>query len=414
MTDTLFIRLRNDTTGSSATDPAVACCVLREDGSAPIEHLAPAALAARAAGHRVVAFIPAADVLALTVSLPPMSIAKARAALPYALEDQLAGELESQHFVLGPRLADGRWTVRVIARARVEHHRATLRAMGIEPEAIVSEADALRDKPGDLMLWLDRDEAHWRAPGQQTVSLPADALMDGATLALRDTPAATLGLRAHAEPDDLARHSLALEALGGQFLQLATQSLSAGALPWLAAQYDPSQAVNLLHGELAPQRRHMSGGEAWRWPARLAVAAFALWLLGWGIDAWRVQQAAAPVDAALLAAVRPLDPAAGSPGTARASLQARLADWDRREQDASRTPLIRAAAALAEARTLAPTLQVLALQQREDGQVTARFGVDDAALRETVRATLLAAGWRDATGDAGATTEFSLVWGAPP
>ncbi|MFM7706665.1 MAG: hypothetical protein ACKO9D_01360, partial [Gammaproteobacteria bacterium] len=62
MTDTLFIRLR-DADADAATD--LECCVAEGGGVSAVERLPPAALAARAAGRRVVAFLPAADTLAM-------------------------------------------------------------------------------------------------------------------------------------------------------------------------------------------------------------------------------------------------------------------------------------------------------------------------------------------------------------
>ncbi|MFM7625969.1 MAG: type II secretion system protein GspL [Gammaproteobacteria bacterium] len=421
MTDTLFIRLR-DANADAATD--LECCVAEGGGVSAVERLPPAALAARAAGRRVVAFLPAADTLAMAVTLPPMSAAKARAALPYALEDQLAGDLESQHFAVGSRLEDGRWPVRVIARTRLQDALAVLRTSGIDPHAVVAESDALRDKPGDLMLWLDGDDAHWRAPGRQTVSLPADMLADGAASALGATAAGSLGLRVHGTPADLVRHAAALDALGGQFLQAASQALPDGALPWLAAQYDPAQAVDLLQGEFAPRRHPDAGFDAWRWPLRLAAAAVLLQICGWTMEAWRLHRAAAPVEAALLAAARPLDATLQTPEAARELLRTRMADWDRRERDPALSPLLRASATLVAGRAAVPMLQVRALQQRADGSIVGRFEAGDAATQQAARSALLAAGWTDTTvadptaadpAAAGATAgTFSLLWSAAP
>lgn len=407
MTPPLF--LRSTTTGPSA--PFEACLAVDGVdtliGPAPLE-----ALAQRAASHPVVVFVPAADTLSLAVTLPPMSASKARAALPFALEDQLAGDLEHQHFALGARLPDGRWPVRVVARARLEGWLKPLRDAGIEPQAVVADADTLRDKPGDLMLWLDGDEAHWRAPGQPPVSLPAEALAEGPALALGDVPQGTLGLRVHGTPAGLARYSAAIEAVGRGSLQVAAQALPEGALPWLAAQHDPARTLNLLQGEYAPVRARRAGSDAWRWPLRLAAVAVALQVIGWGLEAWRLQRAAAPVDAALIEAARPLGPAVEDADAARGLIRSRLADWDRRERDPSRSPLVQAASTIIDARVAAPGLTLLSLRQSEDGTVAARFEAGDAPSLQSAREALLAAGWTEQPGAAG--TGLDLSWRAAP
>ena len=415
MTDTLFIRLPAAAGAAADGDALMDCFDPGAEHGMTTQRVAPASLAERARGKRLVAFIPASDTLSVAVELPPMSAAKARAALPYALEDQLAGDLETQHFALGTRLADGRWPVRVIARARLERHLGLLRGLGVEPQAIVAEADVLRDKPGDLMLWLDGDDAHWRAPGRPTVTLPIDALQDGPAFALGETPASALGLRVHGEPADLARHTVALDAIGAGFLQSASQALPDGPLPWLAAQYDPTQAVNLLQGAFAPTRQTSVGLDAWRWPLRLAAVAVALQFIGWGLEAWRLHRLATPLDAAMVQAARPLDPAIQDPDAARTLLRSRLAAWDRRERDPAASPLMRASATVTDARVAAPSLQMLALRQGPDGRITARFEAGDVPAAQTAREALLAAGWTPPT--SGASDDgagFALDWSVQP
>jgi len=415
MSDTLFIRLPAAPILAALGDVPLECCLSSGGIGGATQRVALASLSAHAAGKRVVAFIPAAETLALAVELPPMSAAKARSALPYALEDQLAGDLESQHFALGTRLADGRWPVRVIARERLDRYLGVLRGVGVEPQAIVAEADVLRDKPGDLMLWLDGDDAHWRAPGRPTVTLPIDALQDGPAFALGDTTPGALGLRVHGTPTDLERHAASLESIGAGFLQSASQALPDGPLPWLAAQYDPTQAVNLLQGGYAPARSAAAGLDAWRWPLRLAAVAVALQFIGWGLEAWRLHRLATPLDTAVVQAARPLDPGIQDPDAARTLLRSRLAAWDRRERDPAASPLMRASATVIDARVAAPSLQMVALRQGPDGRITARFEAGDVPAAQTAREALLAAGWTPPT--SGASDDgagFALDWSAEP
>jgi len=415
MSDTLFIRLPAAPILAALGDVPLECCLSSGGIGGATQRVALASLSAHAAGKRVVAFIPAAETLALAVELPPMSAAKARSALPYALEDQLAGDLESQHFALGTRLADGRWPVRVIARERLDRYLGVLRGVGVEPQAIVAEADVLRDKPGDLMLWLDGDDAHWRAPGRPTVTLPIDALQDGPAFALGDTTPGALGLRVHGTPTDLERHAASLESIGAGFLQSASQALPDGPLPWLAAQYDPAQAVNLLQGGYTPARSAAAGLDAWRWPLRLAAVAVALQFIGWGLEAWRLHRLATPLDTAVVQAARPLDPGIQDPDAARTLLRSRLAAWDRRERDPAASPLMRASATVIDARVAAPSLQMVALRQGPDGRITARFEAGDVPAAQTAREALLAAGWTPPT--SGASDDgagFALDWSAEP
>ena len=63
-----------------------------------------------------VTFLPSEDVLLLSVALPAMSASQRRAAIGFAVEDDLAQPLDQVHVVLGPQMANGRWLVAVVAR----------------------------------------------------------------------------------------------------------------------------------------------------------------------------------------------------------------------------------------------------------------------------------------------------------
>ena len=72
--------------------------------------------AAQDAGDQpVIVLVPATDTSTLTVDLPARG-ARLRAALPYALEDHVADEIEDLHFAAGDRFPSGRLPVVVVAR----------------------------------------------------------------------------------------------------------------------------------------------------------------------------------------------------------------------------------------------------------------------------------------------------------
>jgi general secretion pathway protein L len=63
--------------------------------------------AAAASAHQVSVLVPAADVLCTEVDVPVRSSSNRLAQIvPYALEEQLVGDLEQQHFAIGRRAAD--------------------------------------------------------------------------------------------------------------------------------------------------------------------------------------------------------------------------------------------------------------------------------------------------------------------
>jgi len=81
--------------------------------------------------------------------LPVKAGAKLQQLLPYALEEQLADDIDDLHFAVGKRAGDSsRAPVAVVARALLDEWLATLRASGIEPEAIYADSELLPRNPG--------------------------------------------------------------------------------------------------------------------------------------------------------------------------------------------------------------------------------------------------------------------------
>ena len=118
-----------------------------------------------AVGRRVAVIVPASDVLATDSEAPAKSAAKLAQVVPYALEERVADEIENLHFALGERSAEtGRVPVVVVARARIDAWLEELRAAGLQPQAIYSEATLLPSMPGQLIALLEDDSLTLRSP----------------------------------------------------------------------------------------------------------------------------------------------------------------------------------------------------------------------------------------------------------
>src|SRR5262245_22060475 len=88
-----------------------------------------------AGGRRVCVLVPGADVLRAQAELPLRGGAKLQQAVPYALEEQLADDIEELHFAVGRRPSDSsRTPVAVVSRKLMDEWLAALRGAGLEPE----------------------------------------------------------------------------------------------------------------------------------------------------------------------------------------------------------------------------------------------------------------------------------------
>ena len=137
----------------NGSDPPTAEWTVTDDrgGSLPAESGPLEALAQAAHGRPVWVLVPGEDVLLTLATVPTRNRQRMLKALPYALEEQIAEDLEAVHLAVGPVSASGQVAVAVMARARLDGWLEALRAVGVEPDRMAPET-----------LALPRDEADWR------------------------------------------------------------------------------------------------------------------------------------------------------------------------------------------------------------------------------------------------------------
>ncbi|MEX1265339.1 MAG: type II secretion system protein GspL, partial [Woeseia sp.] len=82
--------------------------------------------AADARDRKVIVLVPGADVLTTSVDLPIKAGARLHAALPYALEESVAEDVEQLHFAAGTRRDQGRTPVAVVSRGLMDDWLARL------------------------------------------------------------------------------------------------------------------------------------------------------------------------------------------------------------------------------------------------------------------------------------------------
>ena len=147
MTEYLVIRLGADE-GANAT-----WMVADSDGTRRRSpRSGPLADAAREAGDRpVIVLVPASDTATFTVEVPARG-ARLRAALPFALEDHVADEIEDLHFAAGTSFPSGRLPVVVVAHDRMQDWLDRLQEAGISPSRLVPENHGLAFVPNTLSL----------------------------------------------------------------------------------------------------------------------------------------------------------------------------------------------------------------------------------------------------------------------
>ena len=114
--------------------------------------------AAMEVGNRsVIVLVPSIDLLTTTVLIPGRSNSKIKAALPFALEENLAEDVENLHFAVGERQPNGRLPVSVVANEKMDGWIKRLSDADIEPSIIAPDNHGLAKIPGTLSVLVNDD-----------------------------------------------------------------------------------------------------------------------------------------------------------------------------------------------------------------------------------------------------------------
>ena len=224
--------------------------------------------------------LPVEAVTCCAVQLPTQKTRWLRQALPFAVEELLAEEVELFHLALGAPLEDGRHRVYAVRAAWLQ---GWLALCTVPPSSIQIDADLLPEH-GTQLCWLDER----LLLGGQVATRMALAMEDWPALAEQcPLPLQVIAPANQALPDGVET----AQREGDVYLWLATQT----------------GGCNLAQGELA-NRENSQGWKRWQ----PVLGLVGLWLvLQWGFNlaqAWQLQHKSDAIAAANAALYRELFP----------------------------------------------------------------------------------------------------------
>jgi general secretion pathway protein L len=253
---------------------------------------------AAAAGRRCTALVNSVDVLIAEAALPAASQARLRQIAPFSLEESLANDVDEMAFAIGARLPSGATQVAAVARQRMDAWLGQLRAAGIVPSALCSEADGIPDIPATLVLLIEGERIAGRKPGRAPFVFEGLPLAEVLALALArkaDEPELR-HIRVFADAAGHARFGAELGELASQFASADVKLLNEGVFPPLAATLAQRPGTNLLQGAYAPRSNWSAMLKPWRLAASLAGVIVALSLVLQGAEYFQLRRADAALD----------------------------------------------------------------------------------------------------------------------
>ena len=303
MAEFVVIRLESD----HDPDQTVEWIVADDNGtrrSQPSRGTLPEA-AAQVQNRPVIALLPATEILTTTVDLPIRGGARLNAALAYALEEQVAADVDTLHFAAGDKRDSGLRPVAAVSKDQLDAWIALLEDAGIQPWRMVPENYGLARIPGtmsvlvdgDCVLFNDGEDVEFVLQGAK----PSDALAAAGQISdhhEQDAPPDPSGhLIVYCNAADEERLSHDWIALRHELHSVDINLLPDGALPRLAVTVATGQGVNLLQGKYGPKADYGSLLRPWRNAAIMLLGLVIVAFAGKGVDYYRLTQEEAALQA---------------------------------------------------------------------------------------------------------------------
>lgn len=263
----------------------------------------PLVTAAAEAGDRaIIVLVPSAEVLTTSVDIPVKG-AKLQAALPYALEEFLADDVDDLHFAAGSRRASGHTPVSVVSRSNMEIWQNLLDEAGVVPNSIVAESYGLARIPGTISMLIAEDQVFINDGANvelvmQGVS-PGDALaaigaLDDGLEAEADSESETMHLPRHVliycEQAAEERYQHDWIAMRQELDSVDIKLLPDGVMPRLAVTVATGTGINLLQGQYAAAKEYSGLFKPWKYAAALLVTFIVVAIGAKATDYYRLTQ----------------------------------------------------------------------------------------------------------------------------
>jgi len=391
MADWLLIRLPR-----TAEQPATWLTIDPRGNPSGPPQSGPLSLAApRAVGRRICVLVPSTDVLLTEPEVPMKAGTKLQQVVPFALEEQLADDIDDLHFAIGKRAADStRTPVAVVRRSLMDDWLILLRSSGLEPESMYTESDLLPENPGQAVALMEEDVVIVRPPTAAPVTLPVEALSEALEIAQQSAPeqgsTGGRGLILYTGAAEWHQHSAKIEALRERFDGIKIQLLSAGPLALFGQQLPTATPINLLQGTYAPTKARAVGWQSWKVAVILLACLVGLHVAGKAAELTALKRNEKTVDASIGDAYRIAMPGEPKPLDPRRQMEQRLAAAQNGGGQGGFLPALQA---LIDARQVAPGTTLKALSFRQ-GTVDMKLSAKDATSLDHMSQSLKSHGWQ--------------------
>ncbi len=221
-------------------------------------------------------FVPSEFVLKVACEVPGRSQAQIRRALPFAVEEYIASDIESMHIAHGPIKAGEPIHCNLLSREQIENWLACFTSIGVHPGAFVADAEVLDQDPRIATLVFDGDSVLINNASQAAVVGRENLGMALGTLEI-DHVITLSGVPTGLELGQI-ENSVTVEEYPVS---------EAGVLEYLAKRHRSGELyVNLLQGAYRPYRPQSANAARWRGVFALAAGWLVLGFISLVVQGW--------------------------------------------------------------------------------------------------------------------------------
>jgi general secretion pathway protein L len=318
-----------------------------------------AEVAGLAAGRHIVVLVPGSDVLLAELDLPAKNTARLQQMVPFALEEQLAGDIEDMHFAIGKRSSQDKTPVAAVNHRHMQTWIGDLASAGIVADAIYPETLLIPPTSMGATLLIESHAIHIRNASACGTTIEAQPFNECLQLALPADSSVPVTLYvAQAEYENIGA---TLDAVRERYTDLQIKLLSDGALPLLALQLSRADELfSLQQGQYQQAKVSHSNHSSWRMAASVALAAVLLHAGYQGTQLWRLAKQEKQLNEQIVNAVSIALPSNTSKdaGMARRLMESRLVQL---QKGGGASPLLSSLNTLGQAMAQTPGTQIESL-----------------------------------------------------
>lgn len=271
--------------------------------------------AAEAAGLKVTVLAPGTRCLLANATIPGRNRQKIMRAVPYALEEQVADEVENLHFALGPAQEEDNWPVAALERRHMDKLLSDAVEAGLDIHQVIPEQLAIPLEEGRIGVVVENDVALVRTGRFSGYAIDA-ANLDSVFVPgeeEQEPPAVDF----HVPPDEAA------PALGNYPSEVRTETFSGDPLQ-LYAEGVNAGSINLLQGDYSRTGDWIRALKPWRTTGFLLLAGVIVSYIVMGVDYFRLDRESERLTARIEQTYRDAFPNARRVVNPRAQMQQQL------------------------------------------------------------------------------------------